>query len=388
MKKLLFISIILSLLCLTSTNIYAQNNRKKLAKKYKASQKKNSRISKHKKRNTKKILVGADGKSAKGKRKMKSNYISSASGHYLSVGLTLGALNYKGDFDQSNNFVSGNLKGTRPSIGVHAIERFNRNISLRGQLSYGRIRGSDADIKVKNQDDAFRRLRNLEFNNDILEFKLDVVYDIIPARSTNFLKRTIFTPYVFAGIAVFTNNPKRDGQNLREIGTSGQNLSDDDKALLEDFYETVSEDYEFDPKIPEPYKAIQIAVPFGVGIRQRLSTHFDASFEVGVRFTFTDYIDDVGDQTVYVGHNDDLLGPVSSDIEALFEFNDGFSDVSSSVLDELAESGITGITDASYNTGQIKGGQRSNFLSRRDFYVFTGFKISYVIGKAVVSSKF
>ena len=308
--------------------------------------------------------------------------------HYFTVGGSLGALNYKGDFDQSQSLLSSNLKGTRPGLGVNVSERMGPHLSLRAELFYGRIKGDDADAKVNNGDDAYRRLRNLSFVNNILEFKFDVVYDIIPARSANFMKRTIFTPYVFAGIAVFTNNPRRNGENLRKIGTVGQYLSNSDKEKLEDFYVSTTSDYDFDPKIPEPYKQIQLAVPFGIGVRQKLTSHIDVAFEIGVRYTFTDYLDDLGDRTAFIGRNSDktdALG-LEGDLSTLYEFNDGFSSSNSELAGLVEEYGID--VNESFGTGQIKGGSRTNFLSKRDFYIFTGFKLSYAIGKAVVSSKF
>lgn len=376
---------LIAFVCTSSADLSAQIKRRKY--KSKAGYKRKMKKPKKLKAGPNSTFKKGKNKSARGLQGGKRKPPGSGA-HYVSLGATLGALNYKGDFDQSKSLVSSNLKGTRPGLGVHAVERLNENLSLRAQLFYGRIKGSDEDAVVNSQSDAYRRLRNLKFTNDILELKLDVMYDIIPARSAKFLKRTIFTPYVFAGVAVFTNNPKNNGHNLRKVGTAGQHLSGSDQAALENFYSQVATDYDFDPKIPEPYKEIQVAVPFGIGVRQKLNSHIDVSFEIGVRYTFTDYLDDLGDQTVFVGRDDRLTADLGlqGDLSTIYQLNDGYSASNSELFDIVEEYGID--SDQSFGTGQIKGGSRTNFLSKRDFYIFTGFKLSYVIGKAVVSSKF
>src|SRR5690606_15533698 len=60
---------------------------------------------------------------------------------------------------------------------------------------------------------------------------------------------------------------------LRDLGTEGQGL----------------------PQYPDKkmYNLVQIAVPFGGGIRLRLSDNVHISYEIGLRKLFTDYIDDV-----------------------------------------------------------------------------------------------
>ena len=53
--------------------------------------------------------------------------------------------------------------------------------------------------------------------------------------------------------------------------------------------EAIREQY----NLPDPYSLWQIAVPFGVGMRFRLSYMWDLKLEAGLRKTFTDYLDDV-----------------------------------------------------------------------------------------------
>lgn len=44
----------------------------------------------------------------------------------------------------------------------------------------------------------------------------------------------------------------------------------------------------------KPYSLVTLAIPVGFGMRYRLNQKIDIGFEVGFRFTFTNYLDDVG----------------------------------------------------------------------------------------------
>jgi hypothetical protein len=87
-----------------------------------------------------------------------------------------------------------------------------------------------------------------------------------------------FIPYVFAGIGVFNFNPKSDSvgkvYELQPLATEGQGST------------TYNE--------RKKYNLTEIMVPFGIGFRTRISNTFLIGFETGVRFTNTNYLDDVG----------------------------------------------------------------------------------------------
>ena len=84
---------------------------------------------------------------------------------------------------------------------------------------------------------------------------------------------------------MFHVNPKTTFGNqtfvLQEIGTEGQQIGDLTGL--------------------KPYNLIQPAIPIAFGFKKWLRNKWNLSFEVGYRFTFTDYIDDVGG--VYVNEN-------------------------------------------------------------------------------------
>ena len=44
----------------------------------------------------------------------------------------------------------------------------------------------------------------------------------------------------------------------------------------------------------KPYSLVNLAIPFGLGVRYRFNEKLDFSLEAGFRYAFTDYIDDIG----------------------------------------------------------------------------------------------
>ncbi|MCH8048068.1 MAG: hypothetical protein IID44_30610, partial [Planctomycetes bacterium] len=153
-------------------------------------------------------------------------------------------------------------------------------------LAVGRIMGEDRKGSKPSGNDKFRWNRNLSFRNDLLEFKLDAIFDLFENRGT-FKKRPDYTPYAFIGFAMFLHNPKAKINGkwvaLKPLSTEGQGLG---RAVLADG--------SLGREPPKPYSLIQPAIPFGVGFRYKLDRQLDIAFEIGWRATFTDYLDDVG----------------------------------------------------------------------------------------------
>ena len=50
---------------------------------------------------------------------------------------------------------------------------------------------------------------------------------------------------------------------------------------------------------------VSVSIPFGIGIRYKLNHYWDLGFEAGVRYTFSDYLDDTGG---YAANYSDLQG--------------------------------------------------------------------------------
>ncbi len=193
---------------------------------------------------------------------------------HTEVGIMVGASAYEGDLSHSS--IAKKLQETRPAFGAFARYNINNYVAARLTFNYGTLTSSDANSKLEN-----RNRRNLSFRSNIFEFGLTGEFNILGYQPYNLEK--IFSPYVFAGIAVFKYNPKAELNDewieLQPLGTEGQGLA------------------EFPER--EIYNLTQFAIPFGGGLKYALNDSWNIGLEAGLRMTFTDYIDDVS--TTYVG---------------------------------------------------------------------------------------
>jgi len=188
----------------------------------------------------------------------------------IEIGMMAGVANYYGDINP--NF---SLKQLGPSLSVLAKHNYNHYISLKGALSYGKIKGDDSV-----RDLAFQEIRNLSFQSNILEASAQVELNFFKYEIENL--NHFFTPYISTGLAYFHFNPKTEYKgemvNLVEVGTEGQNATD----LTDN----------------EAYQLNQFSIPFGLGFKYWVAGPWTIGAEVTYRKTFTDYLDDVSD--VYI----------------------------------------------------------------------------------------
>ncbi|MFK7807767.1 MAG: DUF6089 family protein, partial [Saprospiraceae bacterium] len=124
-------------------------------------------------------------------------------------------------------------------------------------------------------NDAAQQIRNLSFKSNVTEVALTGEFNILGYQPYGLYKP--FSPYVFAGIAGFKFNPKTEYQEetveLSSLETEG-----------------------------ESYGTFQFAIPVGLGVKYAINDTWNIGLEAGVRYTFTDYMDDVS--TVYVSESE------------------------------------------------------------------------------------
>ena len=155
-------------------------------------------------------------------------------------------------------------------------DRLNTKLAV----NFGHISADDANSSVES-----RRRRNLSFKSPLLEASLTAEINIL-GYDSKFLTST-FSPYVFMGISWYKFNPMAELNDtwveLQPLGTEGQGL----------------------PELPDrqPYKLSGFSIPMGAGLKFALNDKINIGAEVGMRKTFTDYLDDVS--LFYAG--DDLL---------------------------------------------------------------------------------
>lgn len=296
---------------------------------------------------------------------------------YSGVGFSLSALNYYGDLSPLPSKFSTDISFTKPAFGISLFHRFSPRYTLVGQFMYGTLKGSDAE-SAKGDDGSFRKARNLSFRNRIKELSLNFVFDLFENNGT-YISRVKWTPYAFVGFAAFLHNPQaqapktyldgttpdpKAGQwvDLQPLGTEGQ-------------YSTLQPgDVNYGIK---PYSLLQFAIPFGVGGRFRLNEVLDLWADIGFRYTFTDYLDDVSRNYVDLGVFKDPLAQAMS-----YRTNEVFTPTASYV----------GRDGKTYNVINGYGSEfRDNWRGHkasRDIYMVTSVKITYILGATFHRAKF
>ncbi len=167
------------------------------------------------------------------------------------VGLSVGAMNYKGELATSGNLAY-------PKLGYEAFYRINatRASSWKFQAVYGQIAQDDA-----NNGDLLAKMRGHKFETDIFELSVQWEYNFLNfRRETKRLNesRQNITPYFFCGLGYMLFTPKYNQQ--------------------------------------ANYNKQTAVIPIGVGIKYALTEHLNLGLAIGARATFTDQLDDMGVQ--------------------------------------------------------------------------------------------
>jgi hypothetical protein len=236
-----------------------------------------------------------------------------------------GFANYSGDL-QTKRLTLDQSHGT---FGLGLKYDITNHFSARVNFNYGRVEGND------KKNEGLLKARNLNFQSAIIEGNLMIEYTLLD------LAEKKFSPYVFAGVAIYHFNPYTydtlgNKINLQPLGTEGQGLS----------------------QYPDrkPYNLTQFAIPFGAGLKLRVSDNVVLSYEIGLRKLFTDYLDDVS--STYVDQS--LLNQARGPRAVEMAYRGG----------ELKGG------DPNYPAdGAVRGGPKY-----KDWYYFTGVGISIGIG--------
>jgi hypothetical protein len=184
---------------------------------------------------------------------------------YLELGAWIGTSNYLGDLTPPQTY----FLETRFAGGLELKYNIHPHFGLRLGSSWGQLTGDDANSNLSSG----RRQRNLDFRSSLFELSLVPEFNILPYVPR--VNKRAVAPYAFVGIAFFHFNPKtmHNGSwvELQPLGTEGQGMDG----------------------FAAPYRLNQWAIPFGGGLKVNLSKKINFAFELGLRKTFTDYLDDV-----------------------------------------------------------------------------------------------
>lgn len=162
------------------------------------------------------------------------------------LGFGLGTFNYTGDLVRSYNFAF-----SKPAATVVYRINISKVISLRTSLTAGRVGASDKTHPI----DPFAVKRAASFNIFLTELSSAFEYHFLDWREPK--RKLRFTPYVFAGVGLFAIS-----------GNAQKNAE---------------------------YSNVQVAIPFGVGMKYVLNPKWYLALEAGIRKTFFDYLDNISD---------------------------------------------------------------------------------------------
>lgn len=252
--------------------------------------------------------------------------VSVATAQNLEYGINGFSTTYFGELNNATTF----LNNVRYGGGVHARKHLNDWWSLRGDVNWARIAGSD------NLPGNITNQRNLSFRSNIVEFTgvLEYRFREIGHRRNDFK----MTPYLFGGVNLFRFNPQAEYRNtwydLKPLSTEGQGMLEYPEST--------------------PYALTQLGIPFGAGLRWALNRYWRLSLEAGYRFIYTDFIDDVSG--LYV--NSDVLSANRGPMAAILA--DRRSELGPNVPPAIE--------------GTFRGTPRE-----RDSFMYFGFSLSYVV---------
>jgi hypothetical protein len=163
------------------------------------------------------------------------------------VGAGIGTFNYTGDLVRSYDFAF-----SRPAATIFYRSNLSKVVSFRAGLTAGQLSANDKRKPI----DAFAQQRNASFDLFLFEASTVMEYHFLNWRDEKFTVR--FTPYVFGGLGLF--------------GISGNENKNAE------------------------YSNVQLAIPFGLGIKYIVNPKWYLSLELGIRKTFFDYLDNISDE--------------------------------------------------------------------------------------------
>ncbi|MBK8808938.1 MAG: hypothetical protein IPO21_20825 [Bacteroidales bacterium] len=268
----------------------------------------------------------------------------------------IGATNFLGELGGSDkvgsNFLSDlEISMTRPALTVGGRYWIKSRLIFLTSFTYGTLWGNDS-----RTNEIYRNERDLHFRSSIWEWQNRIELTLLAAKRTSRynLKRVRgrkngnkFSIDVYAGISTFYFNPKQkvDGRwyTLKTIGTEGQNFSETRK----------------------PYSRLQVGIPVGLEVKYLLNRKWSVGIDIGPRFTFTDYLDDVS--TTY------------ADVDKIIEYNKNIK-ASPEVIRKICAA-ILSDENSTNDSHAATYQQRGNALNN-DIYMFFLITMNYKLRTA------
>ena len=186
----------------------------------------------------------------------------------MEVGGNIGLAYYMGDINPRKPF-------NQSDLGWGVLVRYYEGTRWAFRFSY-----SNLQLKGSDEASGYRPERGLSFNTKVNDFALVAEFNFLDYFTGS--KRNGLSPYIFAGISIFTFNPKAD---------DGTELHD----LLTDVIFCIGHDEkgkEFEYQKKTDYNTTAVSIPFGIGVKYSINSRLGMSMEWRWDLTFTDWIDD------------------------------------------------------------------------------------------------
>jgi hypothetical protein len=336
----------------------------------------------------------AEAQQARGKRSAKDKRMANYRGgainfkkdrRYWTGSVHVSSANYFGDLAPNARLASTDFSATRIGAGISTTYRTWSNMSVGGSLNWNRLYADDytETPPIDGSSAFYRYQRNLHFRNDIIELAGFGIIDAIHNRGTYFVRPQL-VPYAFAGLAIFYHNPKAMAP---EKDLNGNPLAEGGKwVALKPLGTEGQKNSEYKNR---GYSLIQLAIPFGCGLRYKLTTYLDLEFELSYRFLFTDYIDDVSKDYVDLGALDSELARAmafrslepTSATSGKERLPSGSNYSYTSKVNGQTYNVLTGYGHD--NTKNIRGNSSNN-----DHYLITSLRIKYIIHEKPRKNRF
>jgi hypothetical protein len=203
---------------------------------------------------------------------------------YLSIGG--GSSHYFGDLAPYRTLYYSLYTNVRWNATINYTRQLSPQVAARVGFTWARIVGDDFTYSQRKITEYFGAyLRNLHFRNDIKEFTLSGVFNLLPQSGKGQQGRRNFMPYAVLGIGFYGHNPVAKAP----IDPSGVSVSKDWISLKDQ--KTSGQD--LDPTFPKSYSLVQMVFPVALGVKMKINEKIDINFEGGLRITPFDYLDDV-----------------------------------------------------------------------------------------------
>ncbi len=211
------------------------------------------------------------------------------------LGVTGGTMLYYGDLTDDYPRIKHYTEWAK---GLTLDKSLSRFTSLRLAVSKGQIRYND---RTRNWSGDFvdnnpNFDRGLNFETDISDASFSFVFHSDNNKTLD--DRAFFSPYLTVGIGVTSFDVYGD---LLDSNGEAYNFEANPELEQDEDFETNLRDLDIERA---DYNEKVLHIPVGFGLKFRLSNRLNLNLETNIKYTFTDYLDDVDSRGKDNGWND------------------------------------------------------------------------------------